>query len=423
MYKIFLSLMVFNLFCQLSSISQVSQNLNRTFFGSSYFQRPDTFSTSLTSQEVLSSFLLKRVKTYLSQSTDLSPTRLYAVLDNTDKRLFIGGVLNKFNSANNPKWIATLGIKANIEDNFSLLFDDNGFSNDLGISFKLTRLFSGNIKYKPKYINLLESKRELLGTRIRNAFLNDIQDYGKNIQGGTNYVTTNEISNYSNTQQPKYIKQFIEEEASVLEEKKWYGLAFKHWLSVEAYIPVTNSKEKVATSLNNPLLKEVLYRPWQFDAVYTIFIDLANKRARSFPFRGVTLISFKGSLINNNSIINEDLETYNYDKYLAHSTVVDTNFLTKLKTDKYYVGDYKKFVTPALSTRIVRMFYPFIGLSAVYELRFNDKTSKNWRLGIPISLIDKEGERNINFEIVWKEINKNHSIGLNIGLPIGKNIF
>ena len=89
---------------------------------------------------------------------------------------------------------------------------------------------------------------------------------------------------------------------------------------------------------------------------------------------------------------------------------------------------FGSFFTTGLRSEIVYFFpddifgkdFSFIGLSASYEKFFGEYDAENWRLGIPLVLKDKEGKANVNFEIQWREINKNHTIGFSVGVPFGK---
>lgn len=67
-----------------------------------------------------------------------------------------------------------------------------------------------------------------------------------------------------------------------------------------------------------------------------------------------------------------------------------------------------------------------IGFSPAIE--FNQGTYKktNWKLGIPISLKDKDGKPKINFELQWKEVNtfttNSHLVGLSANFLFGELI-
>ena len=128
-------------------------------------------------------------------------------------------------------------------------------------------------------------------------------------------------------------------------------------------------------------------------------------------------------MIANNSVNASLIDSYSYDKYLNQAVVVDTMFLTKLKSKTVYLGDFEKFMTIRLSGRFVYMPLSFIGVSAAFEKNFGKLDDLSWKLGIPVSLKDNEGNAKINFELVWKEVQKEHTIGISVGLPIGKNIF
>jgi hypothetical protein len=63
-----------------------------------------------------------------------------------------------------------------------------------------------------------------------------------------------------------------------------------------------------------------------------------------------------------------------------------------------------------------------LGISAAYQLNIDEFSNNSWRLGLPFSFKDSDGKRTVNFEIQWKEVNKNHFIGISVGHAIGNFI-
>ena len=93
-------------------------------------------------------------------------------------------------------------------------------------------------------------------------------------------------------------------------------------------------------------------------------------------------------------------------------------------TSVYQANNFEQFTTTALSLENIRYLYRnMIGISGALEMNVGKNYNPlNWKLGIPVSLKNKEGKSNISFELQWKEINKNHFVGLKAGFNFGKFI-
>lgn len=97
------------------------------------------------SNHTRNSFFASKTSSYLSQASDLSLAKAYAFFDNSDGRLFVGGTVEPGNKDAKVLPLYTLGVKANVKDGFSTLFDANSSASDMGISFKITLLGNGKI--------------------------------------------------------------------------------------------------------------------------------------------------------------------------------------------------------------------------------------------------------------------------------------
>ena len=380
----------------------------------------------LTSYRTLNSFFATKTTTYLSQATDLSLSKAYAVLDNTDGRLFVGGTFNqKKKNSDFSRFLFTLGAKANVKDGFSKIFTSNAFNNDIGLSLKVTLFGRGTIWFDKDESSQSQKakvarKREQLTNELMTEFKDEISKFKLN-QGKS--ADADDLTDYINTNEEEKKEKFATEEAKFIINQKLFNVSHTWWVSIDGYLPVTESTYEVAKDLKTPQSNKETYRPYEFNLVYTNFWEKNKFIGNPFPLPGTTLWTVKASLIGNNSVKASLIDEYGYDKYLLQNTIDDTAFLAKLKTNTVYVGDFKKFMTPILSSRLVYMPLPFIGVSGAIEKNFGEVDAFNWRLGLPVSLKDNEGKAKVNFEIVWKEIQKEHVIGLSIGLPIGQTIF
>lgn len=172
--------------------------------------------------------------------------------------------------------------------------------------------------------------------------------------------------------------------------------------------------------------------PFEFNAVYTHLWEKNRIVGNPFFIPGTHLLTFTGSLTWSNSAKSSLLKEYDYGTFIHQNTPgtspSDTSLMGNADAKKVFVGDFKRFVIPALAARYVYFFpkfkkLPQFGLSGSLEKTFGKVNNLNWKLGLPISLKNKEGEAKINFELQWREIQKDHTVGLSVGLPLGNSIF
>lgn len=385
----------------------------------------------LTPNATLNAFFATKISTYLSEASDLSLAKSYAVLDNSDGRLFIGGTFDKRQSTNDRlRFLLTAGIKANVKDGFASLFNQKGVNNDIGLSFKTTLFGSGSIWYGKAQKDTLKAKRQEIINELAYDFDTELTKHKRVQTGLANGESSIQafIPSYGKEMKTKY----TDKEAGYIIKKKLYNLSHTWWLSADVYVPVSESEYNMVDNLSSTNYKSTSYRPYELSIAYTNFWERNewspyNKwtgiLSNLFIWKGVTLLTFKGSLLVNNSAKASLIKSYAFDEYVAQSIVVDTVSVAKVGSETVYVGKYEEFITPKLSARYVYMPFSFIGVSAAVEKSFGKVNDLNWRVGIPVSLKDKDGKSKINFELVWREVNKEHSFGLSIGLPIGQTIF
>ncbi len=385
----------------------------------------------ITSNLTLNTFFQTKLSSYLSEVSDLSLSKAYAVLDNADGRLFIGGTIGlKRKETRKVRYIVSTGLKANIKNGFASLYGSDGINNDIGISGKFTFFGNGKIKYYKKD-ELQKEKVRDYRLYLKKRTLRELNSADQAMQKDISEIEPDNRSKWMNdylTAKKEELKtKFIQDEASFIDTGYHYNTARTWWLSAEVYVPVTQSEYKVSPSLNSPAINNELYKPYEFKLTGN-FLFFARKLKDADPFKwlpGTTLFSVSASLIENNVVKNNTLEKYTFNRYLQQASNIDTLFLAQLKTDDVYVGSFSnfRFITPRIGGRIVYMPFSFIGVSAAIEKNFGIYDALNWRLGIPVSLKDKEKKPKINFELIWREINNEHSVGISIGLPIGNTIF
>lgn len=376
----------------------------------------------LTSDETLDKFFTKKTSTYLSEASDLVLKKAYAVLDNSDDRIFLGGTFKA-----NDTTLITIGFKANISKGFSQIFSGDGFDNDLGVNFNVTRLFRGSLWFPKKddepKIDTLAINRYIFANQAIFNYKKDTAEYKQYLIGigDSSKLLYEHVEKNNKT----LIEKFTDDEADYIDKKRLYNTTHLSWLSFDAYLPFTKSVYNVVPVLDTFNFTNTAYRPFTFNLVYTNFWDKTKWMEKTILPKGRSFLTFKASLIKNNSSLKKDIKSYSFDEYYRQDTTKGKLVAAKINSNTVYIGDFKEFWTFRLSARYVWMFSDFMGISASIEkFLFNDNlTDLNWKLGIPFSLKDKEAKSKVNFELVWQEIHKKHSIGLSVGLPFGGDIF
>jgi hypothetical protein len=175
-------------------------------------------------------------------------------------------------------------------------------------------------------------------------------------------------------------------------------------------VPVTELSYNIVTDITTTTIDSEEFYAWKILGGYTSFWKFSKGK--------VFYVSGYGSVFNNNSVLVESIPKFDLPIYnQTNSSYVE-------ETKKVYVGDYEEFVTTNLKAEAIAYLFldGKVGLSASFDKNFGDYESDNWKLGIPFSLKDKEGNPTVNFELQWKEINKNHFVGIGVGYAFGKFI-
>lgn len=381
--------------------------------------------SNLTSAATLNSFFAIKTSTYLSEASDLSLSKAYAVLDNSDGRLFIGGTINKKQSTTEfARFLFTGGIKANVKDGFANLFSAKSFNNDIGLSLKATIFGRGSIWFDKEYSSQKEKtalKRRHLANELLNNFDAELNKFRRN---ATNLADSAEtVTSFAEDYSEQMKEEFAQKEAEYIIKHNMYNVSHNWWIGFDIYVPVTKTTYNSVNKFTDINVKENNFRPYEFNFTYTNFWDKNIWNKNPFLWRGTTLLTFKASLLANNSVNASLINPYSFEQYLMRNSILDTLSLAQLESKSIYVGDFERFITPKISGKLVYMPVQYIGLSAAIEKSFGKVNDLNWRLGVPFSFKDNDGKSKINFELVWREVSKEHSVGVSVGLPIGSSIF
>lgn len=411
------------------------------------FREGEVKDTLAFNKKMLNILFTKEISNYLTESSNLNTRKAYAVLSEEDNRLFLGGSFTNPFKKRNPIdrliGLHTLGIKADIKDKFTTVFSSDELNNDLGISYKYTYIGRGVITYSTRDSKKAKNSDRKKVEEFRKKYLLDEfleLESKKSIETASQKQSKTDVVNQLEGKSVSKLKnqipkstvnelyqKVLEEEAETVVKQKWFTNYYNWWISLETFIPVTETEYKTSENITSNQINTSSYSPFEFEFSGNFFIKTAGWG--SLQTRGI----LEG--YNNNTIRAELTDEIKPFTFLEFQEQIDENqnegnntFFAQLDDNNVNVGEFREFFTTGLRGELVYFFpdklwgkdFSFIGLSASYEKFFGDYDAENWRLGVPFVLKDKEGKATINFEVQWREINKEHTIGFSIGVPFGK---
>lgn len=370
--------------------------------------------------KVMNIFFADEVSSYISDSKDLSLQKAYAVLSTADKTLFIGTSLDFCRSNKTEKLsnLLTIGFKAKVKDDFTTVFKDDKGQNNIGFNVKYTWVGRGILnfgenakvikKYRDeilkeefqkktnKYLSDKEGESELKKKEILDKLVVDSKKHKKKKES---IYTAKAIDVYT---------KLAEAETELIRKHKMYNWFWNHYTVFELYAPITRKSYTMLTDVNTSSTENEYTYPWKVLAGYTSFWK--KSKGQAFYLSGSI------SAFNNNNAQIESIKPF--DLQTPHTT--NPNLIKE--TNKVYIEDLEEFVTTNVKLEAVSYLFNkgMFGVSMAVEQNFGDYDTLNWKLGVPVSLKDKEGKPNVNFELQWKEVNGHHFVGIGVGLAFGK---
>lgn len=364
---------------------------------------------------------------YLSDISDLSYSKAYVVLDNSEGKLFLGGTFN-LNTKENTYFL-TIGAKANVKDGFSEYFKQSKINNDIGFSGKLIINFGESLWHNKANT---DQKKKILNNRklVYAQKLIKLDDELGNYNRINNILEADESKEaFLKKKDNEKAKELIDEENEFIVDNKLFNQTALAWTTLDVYVPVTQTEYNVSKDIYSAFSQKSFY-PFSVSvsANYWLFIPATKKiRTRFFTnriYKSSSLFSVKVDLVNNNSILADQIKMLSFDEYETYSpTVNNLMYLVKTDSKDIFIGDFERFLTPKLSAKYVFQ-YPFknfsIGARVSVEKSFGKVNFLDWKIGIPFSFNDDDNNTKINFELVTQNVMNIRSTGINIGLPINK---
>lgn len=374
---------------------------------------------------------------YLSESNDLSLYTNYLTFNTAEGKLTINHNFQKATGIDGPiKKMLSIGVVANIANNFAATFLDKKFENELGLTVNHKWLH----KVKTHFTNCNQKQSmDALRAAIVHSLEIEINKKTVDFLTTVNKIDSSEIprqnidaakslalQHFYQDLKETYEEMFATLQAEKLTETNNFNLVTTGWTSVTAYIPLVFPMYTVASSLTTPFNKK---HP------YPLEINLQHTRLWESSKKGRLFFTIGSNLLFNNAKLSFALDKTNIAIY-KNLGGTDTIHLAALKNDKVYIGNYATFVTPSLTGRLV--YYPpssHIGISFLIEQNFGQYNLLNGRLGIPIVLINRKKVPAANFEFYIHFFDMNHSIdqdrkygnktsvGLGVGIPFSRLMY
>ena len=352
--------------------------------------------------KLLNKLISKEVDKYISSTNDISLEQYYAVLDNDDKSLLVG-FGKKLNSGELIRLVFSGGLqlKGKADDKFYTFFNSDGFVENVGFKGKLTFFNHGIIyfndgeKIKNKF---LEYRNEEIYKAMIVEFNHPLFDTTNFNKKATDFIAAKELELIENQSDCK------------VESSDIYNYYIKMWSAADFYLPFTESENQTTLFSPDSLNKTNQFNNWSLSLSETMLFKTPK-------FSGTIAIS--GKVYNNNSILTESIKK----KTFVKNNSVNQNQFNRIEEKAIFVGAYEEFVTPQIKGEIVLLpGNEFIGFSSAIEKNFGTYDQLNWKLGIPFNFKDDKGKPSVSFEIQWREVNKEHFIGISVGKSFGKYI-
>lgn len=392
----------------------------------------------------LNYFFSKKLETNFKTSNDLSLQETYFNIDPTDKSLSLG--YNFDNRFGDPlkkiNWVASLGAKFVASDGFAAIpLGNSAKKSNLGFNLKFSLIGKGVLKWKSNGVDRRQSIRKL-----KELKMSDIENIDSVIQihrEYLNYSYNEKVNDFNDKELKKIVAiidarypkdsielkkkkiaekveeksdelfyEMIKEEITYVEDNELYSSIKNHWTTFELYIPFGDKTYNITpiTILNEATT--AAYYPLNFNTSYNWYIQ----KSKNFSFFG----KITGGYKRNNNIEVNSLE----EKEFQHITTANGVSTLSTPVKAIELSQYNKFTTTSLKVEFaVFLINNTVGFSPSIEKNFGDFEGINWKLGVPLSLKDKEGKPKVNFELQWKEnqtlVKSIHSVGISTSLFFG----
>ena len=363
--------------------------------------------TLLFNDKMLNLLFADKVGTSFGGSNDLSLQKFFFGLDNDDKSITLGFNIDsrRGKKLDRLKWVFSGALKFKATNNFATIFDGDGkFLNDnIGATYKITLLGKGTIDFTS---NDTKDRKEAIKNNRKNLFESYAAAAKKNNteklaslkkQHNQAMIYDKELKDYTSILKAKHDADYAElaqKEIDYIEENKMYNFISNRWISLEVFTPFGGLTYNITPDANTP---------YNSNRFYNISASLTGNYMRAYSSGRSMFLKASLGIKNNNTILVNNLKTQTFQ---TSTSAANNNLI--VTTEDVYITSYDEFVTTTFLFEpaffIISNAFGDFGFSPAVEFNFGTYNSTNWKLGLPISLKDKEGKPTINFEFQYKNI-------------------
>ncbi|RLJ68623.1 hypothetical protein CLV86_0009 [Lacinutrix venerupis] len=383
----------------------------------------------LFNNKMIDLFFAEKVGTAFGGSNDLTLQKYFASLDSKDNSFTVG--FNFDNRFGNPlkqlDFVFSGGFKFKSSDEFSTVLKNDKFEeSSLSAILKISYIGNGIINYKDKIKKETVIKKRELAVKKYRSIVYEKQREAINTYNTKDFKSEIKLRNSLNAydsemksltsvleeKQEDFYKKIAEEEIKYLKDNDMYRYIWDYWISLEAIIPFGENDYSVLPINNNKATTQKLYA-LDIDLSANSFIEWSS---------GISIFGNIHYNINgtNNYILN-DSETKPFQTAILNPD----NTIAISQPIMAYEDPYEDFINQSIKLESAAFFFGnFIGFSPAVEWNFGGKfKARDWKLGIPVSLKDKDGKPKVNFELQWRQqstlTNVNHIIGVSTSFMFG----
>lgn len=358
----------------------------------------------LFNDKMLNILFSDKVGTSFNGTNNLSLQKFFTSIDADDNSIAIG-VNFDFRKSELSKltYLLTIATKFKANNDFAVLYNDDGvFQEDnIGLNIKFSMIGKGTIDFQNKETQVkklqkilyseYDNKVSTFNDKELKSFKEDVKN--KNSIIGLSQNLSNYISKALKDKEKELYIELAKEEIKLLNDYKLYRFVRDHWFSADVFVPLGYNTYKTTSDVSMPLEDKEF---WGFDASISYnFMQLHSKGHSYF-------LKIQAGIKNNNNIILQNISIINFQTQVSG---IDNQIIV-VNNENGFLTNYKQFFTSSLLIEPVLFIYKnMIGFSPAIEFNAGEYNKTNWKLGIPISLKDKEGKPKVNFEIQWKEQN------------------
>lgn len=383
--------------------------------------------------KMLNILFADQVSKYFNGGSDLSLQKFYSSIEAEDSSLSFGVNFDPREESKLKKltWLFSAGFKAKSDSKFSTFVKNGKLDNsDLGITGKVTLIGRGIINFKEKtkgqktVLNrkeIIKKNREKLLTNYEekmNKYFKE--DYVKDLDSlklvydpkyNSEAKFAEKEKKFILNKNEKYYQKIAEDEISFIQKNKLFKYVWNHWGTIDFLIPIGQKSYKYALNDSSPdKQKSTNFYPLKITGTYTHLFKWSSGQS--------LYLTGQVAAFNNNNVLADKTDATTFQTITAQSPIQQA-----VSTEDVYVlaNGFDRFYTGVVRFETVFFVTNWIGISPAIEKNFGQYYHRtNWKLGIPFSLKDKEGKPSINFELQWKEVNKDHLVGIGASFLFGK---